>query len=48
MLGAIAKDPGLSPGVNVSAGHVTHPAVAEGVGLPYTPADEALGVPTAA
>ena len=46
--GAIAKDPGLSPGVNVASGHVTHPAVAEGVGIPYTPADEALGVPAAA
>ena len=34
--------------MNVAAGHVTHPAVAEGVGLPYIPVDEALGVPTAA
>ena len=30
--GAIARDPGLRPGVNVAAGKVTHPAVAEGVG----------------
>jgi len=42
--GAVAQDPGLRRGVNVAAGQVTHPAVAEGVGLPYTPVDEALGV----
>ena len=29
---AIGRDPGLRPGVNVAAGKVTHPAVAEGVG----------------
>ena len=27
---AIRRDPGLRPGVNVAAGQVTHPAVAEG------------------
>ena len=48
VLGAIEKDPGLRSGVNVAAGHVTHPAVADGVSLPYTPVDEALGAPTAA
>jgi alanine dehydrogenase len=42
--GAIAQDPGLRRGVNVAAGQVSHPAVADGVGLPYTPVDEALGV----
>jgi alanine dehydrogenase len=42
--GAIAQDPGLRSGVNVASGQVTHPAVAEAVGLPYTPVDEALGV----
>jgi alanine dehydrogenase len=41
--GAIARDPGLRPGVNVAAGKVTHPAVAEGVGMEFTPVDEALG-----
>jgi alanine dehydrogenase len=46
--GAIAKDPGLRPGVNVAGGHVTHPAVAEGVGEPHTPVDEALGAPAPA
>ena len=40
--GAIARDPGLRPGVNVAAGKVTHPAVAEGTGLPFTPLDEVL------
>jgi alanine dehydrogenase len=40
---AIAKDPGLRPGVNVVDGKVTHPAVAEGVGAEFTPVDEALG-----
>jgi alanine dehydrogenase len=42
--GALALLPGLKPGVNVADGKVTHPAVAEGVGMPYTPVDEALGV----
>ena len=34
--------------MNVAAGQVTHPAVAEGVGVPYITVDEALGVPAAA
>jgi len=41
---AIEKVPGLKPGVNVAAGKVTHPAVAEGVGTDYTPVEEALTV----
>ena len=40
---AIARDPGLRDGVNVVAGHVTHPAVAEGVGMPFTPVEDVLG-----
>ncbi|HVO53513.1 MAG TPA: alanine dehydrogenase [Solirubrobacterales bacterium] len=40
--GAIRRDPGLRPGVNVAAGQVTHPAVAEGVGMSYVPVEEAL------
>jgi alanine dehydrogenase len=40
---AVSRDPGLRPGVNVAAGKVTHPAVAEGVGMEFTPADQALG-----
>jgi alanine dehydrogenase len=39
---AIRRDPGLRPGVNVAAGKVTHPAVAEGVGMEYVPVEEAL------
>ncbi|MGE5408514.1 MAG: alanine dehydrogenase [Syntrophothermus sp.] len=39
---AIRRDPGLRPGVNVAAGQVTHPAVAEGVGMPYVSVEEAL------
>jgi alanine dehydrogenase len=42
---AIARDPGLRGGVNVAAGRVTHPAVAEGVGMPFTPVEEVLGPP---
>src|SRR5438045_3448228 len=38
--GAIAKDPGLRPGVNVAGRNVTHPAVAEGTGLPFAPLEE--------
>jgi alanine dehydrogenase len=40
--GAIRRDPGLRLGVNVAAGKVTHPAVAEGVGMEYVPVEEAL------
>ncbi|HKJ36616.1 MAG TPA: alanine dehydrogenase [Solirubrobacterales bacterium] len=42
--GAIARDPGLRQGINVAAGRVTHPAVAEAVGADYTPPHEALGL----
>ena len=42
--GAIEKLPGLRPGVNVAGGKVTHPAVAEGTGMPYTPVEDVLGV----
>ena len=41
---AIRRDPGLRPGVNVAGGKVTHPAVAEGVGMDYVPVEEALGL----
>jgi alanine dehydrogenase len=44
LAGAIEKVPGLKPGVNVAAGKVTHPAVAEGVGADYTPVEEVLSV----
>jgi alanine dehydrogenase len=38
---AITHDPGLRLGVNVAGGQVTHPAVAEGVGMPFTPLEQA-------
>jgi alanine dehydrogenase len=41
---AIRRDPGLRPGVNVAAGKVTHPAVAEGVGMEYVAVEDALGL----
>jgi alanine dehydrogenase len=42
--GAIRRDPGLRLGVNVAGGRVTHPAVAEGVGMEYVPVEDALGL----
>jgi alanine dehydrogenase len=39
---AIARDPGLRTGVNVAGGQVTHPAVAQGVGMQFVPVEEAL------
>jgi alanine dehydrogenase len=42
--GAIETMPGLSPGVNVAQGKVTHPAVAEGTGMEYTPVEDVLSV----
>ena len=39
---AVRGDPGLRPGINVAAGKVTHPAVAEGVGMDYVPVEQAL------
>ncbi|HEX8050896.1 MAG TPA: alanine dehydrogenase [Solirubrobacterales bacterium] len=39
---AIRRDPGLRLGINVAGGEVTHPAVAEGVGMGYVPVEEAL------
>jgi alanine dehydrogenase len=46
--GAIERDPGLRPGVNVADGKVTHKAVAEGVGAEYVPVEDALGLTTSA
>jgi len=42
--GAIRRDPGLRLGVNVAGGKVTHPAVAEGVGMDYVAVENALGL----
>jgi alanine dehydrogenase len=43
---AVERNPGLALGVNVAAGKVTHPAVAEAVGEEYTPVADALAVQT--
>jgi alanine dehydrogenase len=42
--GAMEAMPGLTPGVNVAQGKVTHPAVAEGTGMEYTPVEDVLSV----
>jgi alanine dehydrogenase len=41
-LGAVNANPGLKLGVNVANGHVTYAPVAEAIGVPYVPVDEAL------
>jgi alanine dehydrogenase len=40
---AARRDPGLRLGINVAQGAVTHPAVAEAVGIEYTPVEDVLG-----
>jgi alanine dehydrogenase len=40
---AMANDPHLRKGLNIHAGQVTHPAVAEALGLPLSPADAIVG-----
>jgi alanine dehydrogenase len=48
VLGAIAESPGLRLGINVAGGRITHPAVAEAVGLPFTPYEDVMsGSPSA-
>jgi len=42
-LDALREDAGLRAGLNVSAGRVTHPAVAIGVGADFVPPEQALG-----
>jgi alanine dehydrogenase len=39
---AMAEDPHLRAGLNVYDGKVTHPAVANALGLPYSSAEEAI------
>jgi alanine dehydrogenase len=39
---AVRRDAGLRCGVNVAAGQVTHPAVAQGVGADHVPVEHAL------
>jgi alanine dehydrogenase len=41
---AVRRDRGLRLGANVAAGKVTHPAVAEAVGMDYVTPEEALGI----
>jgi alanine dehydrogenase len=41
---AAGRDPGLKLGINVAGGKVTHRAVAEGVGMDYTPPDHVLDI----
>jgi alanine dehydrogenase len=41
---AARRDPGLKLGINVVHGKVTHPAVAEGVGLEYVPPEQLLEI----
>ena len=41
---AARRDPGLKLGINVAGGKVTHPAVAEGVGMDYTPPEQVLDI----
>ena len=40
---AMTEDPHLRAGLNIHDGKITHPAVAEALGLPYTPPEIALG-----
>jgi alanine dehydrogenase len=41
---AASRDPGLRLGINVAKGKVTHPAVADGVGMEYTPPEQVLDI----
>ena len=41
---AARRDPGLKLGINVADGRVTHPAVAEGVGIEYTAPEDVLAI----
>jgi alanine dehydrogenase len=45
---AATANPGLARGVNVAGGHITYAPVAEAVGLPYAPLEEALSASEAA
>ena len=43
---ALQDDPHLRAGLNVHEGCITHPAVAEGLSMPYVPPERALGLDT--
>jgi len=42
VVGAITESPGLKLGVNIVGGQVTYRPVADAVGVPYVPVEEAL------
>ncbi len=42
LAGAMAADPGLQPGLQIHAGHLTHPLLAQDLQRPYTPIEQAL------
>jgi alanine dehydrogenase len=44
LYGAVSRDPELARGVNVINGRVTHPGVAEALGIDYTPLPDATAV----
>jgi alanine dehydrogenase len=44
LYGAVSRDPELASGVNVINGRVTHPGVAEALGMDYTPLPDATAV----
>ena len=49
VVGSVEDNPGLKLGVNIAAGQVCYQRVADAVGLPYVPVDDALrGVPARA
>ena len=41
---ALADDPHLQNGLNVHRGQITYKAVAEALRLPFTPAEDAIGL----
>jgi alanine dehydrogenase len=43
---ALHDNPHLRAGLNVYDGCITHPAVAEGLRMPYVPPERALGIGT--
>ena len=48
LIGAVARNPGLRLGVNIVAGQITYPPVAEAVGVPAADAEMALAGASAA
>jgi alanine dehydrogenase len=39
---AVRRDPALAHGVNAYRGAITHPAVAQALGLPHVPLEQAM------